>query len=136
MRPNTNQAYQLMHDGALAFAHIERNGIMIDVPYCEAEMTSMQDDLDGIQEQLMQTELGKAWRRVAKKEGKKLSLQKKDQLRTALYDGLGMQTDRKTEKGGRPVDADTLREFERHVEGIDLLLQWEPLRTARNTFMK
>lgn len=135
MKATTADAYKLMHEGAIALAHIERNGIQIDVPYCQAEMEAMQKELDSLQENLLETELGKEWKRVARKSNSKLSLQKDDQLRSALYDRLGMKTERKTKKGGRPVDADTLREFEQAVDGIGILLDWRTLRIARNTFM-
>ena len=35
MKPITNQAYKLMHNGCIALAQVEANGIRIDTAYLE-----------------------------------------------------------------------------------------------------
>ena len=37
MKPATKEAYQLIHDGALALARAERQGIRVDLEYCEKQ---------------------------------------------------------------------------------------------------
>lgn len=46
MTPFSLNAYQLMHNGALAFATIEQTGIRVDVPYLKKQYATLTTQLD------------------------------------------------------------------------------------------
>jgi len=45
MKPITNQAYKLLHDGCVALAEVEANGIRIDVEYLNRAIEQTSDKI-------------------------------------------------------------------------------------------
>jgi hypothetical protein len=57
MTATTADAYRLFHDGSLALARAERNGIRIDVDYCNQKMSELDKEAERLQKELKSTKL-------------------------------------------------------------------------------
>ena len=101
-------AYRLLHEGSLALAQVEANGVRIDIAYCKERHEGLQGELDEIEHEFWRTDLGKEWKRAHRKVGGKLSLKGDDPLRIALYDQMGLDTENVTGSGKKSTDKDTL----------------------------
>lgn len=127
-------AYRLFHEGSLALAQVEANGVRINTQYVEDKWVSIQDELDEIEDKFWGTPLGKEWRRAHRKIGGKLSLKADDALRVALYDQMKLTTERETGTGKKSTDKDALELLTGDVGELRDLLRWRKLEKARNTY--
>lgn len=80
--PNTREAYQLLHDGSLALARAERNGMRIDVQYCEQMGAHLIRQIQHLEKKLRSSELMTYWRRQY---GSSFNMDSGDQLSDILY---------------------------------------------------
>lgn len=85
MKPATLEAYQLMHDGALALARVEAAGMRIDMQYLKRVKQEVSEEMAGIAAELRQHRIYRLWQ---KHFGKKCNLQSKLQLARILFDVL------------------------------------------------
>src|SRR3989304_8808524 len=86
MKPITKQAYKLMHEGILALAEIERNGICIDLQYCEQAQQDLNDKIKVEQAKLYEFDEVKQWK---KRFGAKFNPDSGQQLSKVLYEDMG-----------------------------------------------
>ena len=89
-------AYGLLQAGAEALAVIERNGIGVDVPYCQSKVVWLDGKIDQAKRRLERTELTTAWRR---RFGDKADYGSPGQLRAVLYADLGVKPFKRTAGG-------------------------------------
>ena len=80
--PNTKAAYQLFHEGALALAEIEQNGIMIDVDYCKRQDRLLDRKVKQLEKKLDDYKEIKLWKKLY---GDKFNLDSSDQLSDILF---------------------------------------------------
>ena len=80
--PVSNDAYQLFHDGQVAFAAVERNGCRIDVPYLRAAIAEVEKYLAEMEVGLQQTAEYATGRKVF---GTSFNLDSAKQLAQILY---------------------------------------------------
>lgn len=123
--------YNLLHDGVLALAEIESNGIRIDVPYVEKQMERTGKKIDILNEQFWDTELGIYWKKVYKRN---IDMDSDDQLRDILYQRMNLKPTKETDTGLPSVDAEALLSLE--ADGIDELLEIRKLNKVRGTYLK
>lgn len=86
MKPATPAAYQLLHQGSLALAEVERAGIRIDVGYLEATTKRVAADVEDLKKKLRSGKVYAAWR---KRWGLKANLGSREQLAEVLFGTLG-----------------------------------------------
>ena len=122
-------AYQLLHDGKLALARAERQGIRVDVDYCEAESERLKNDINVLGSKLRGSPLGEIW---GNQYGSSLNYDSSTQLAGVLKamgkKGLGL-----TDKGNVKLDESALRGLD--IPDIDLLLRWRKLMKVRGTYL-
>ena len=58
------EAYQLMHDGAIALAQVERNGICIDMPYLQRAMSHVEGQIKKADRKLKKSKTYAKWKRM------------------------------------------------------------------------
>ncbi|MDE2095784.1 MAG: hypothetical protein KGL39_00890 [Patescibacteria group bacterium] len=104
-------AYQLLQDGAMAFAAMEHAGIHIDVDYLERTTKRIIKKIARLQEQLKQDEIWKVWE---KRFGAKANLGSRPQLAEVFFGELGHKSRYFTTKTRRPSADD------KNFEGIDV----------------
>jgi DNA polymerase I-like protein with 3'-5' exonuclease and polymerase domains len=103
MKPATEEARRLIHEGSIALAQIEHNGMKVDMDYLDRTIASTTEEVKRTEEELKKDEIWKRWKR---RFGEKASLTSDDQLRKVVYDkkedgGLGYEIKEwtKTKKG-------------------------------------
>lgn len=120
--------YQLFHDGALALAEVERNGIAVDVEYCVDKVAWIDEQSRRSERRLGASELGRAW---ATRFGEGAKYGSNGQLQAILYADLGVKPFKQTAKGDSDsVDDESLRQAK--VDGIDHLLRQRSLKKMRD----
>ena len=82
MIPTTLNAYNLLHNGMLALARAERNGMYCDVEYCKETQEHLARQIARCEKQLMRSEFIMNWKRAF---GQKFNLGSGDQLAYMLY---------------------------------------------------
>lgn len=78
----TKDAYQLFHEGTLALARAERQGIRLDVNYCEKQKKLLTNKINRAYEKFKETKLYHIWNKVYKD---KTNLDSNHQLGYILY---------------------------------------------------
>jgi DNA polymerase I-like protein with 3'-5' exonuclease and polymerase domains len=127
IEPTRLDAYQLLHDGALALSDVSSYGIRIDMDYCETAHAEISVELDNLVDQLHRTPDMKKWERTR---GRRLDLSTNEQVASLLYDQMGIEP---PEGSGRSVKKDVLGLLE--PDWIPDLLRWRRLTMARGTFL-
>ena len=120
-------AYQLIHEGTVALAVVQQNGIRIDADYCRQKVAWLDRKIEQAERRLKRTRLYEAWE---KRYGAKVNYGSIPQLRSVLYADLGVKSFKQTEKGEDSADDKALRRIE--VEGIDQLLLMRKYRKVRD----
>jgi DNA polymerase I len=80
--PNCNEAYELMHNGILAFANAEMQGIHIDVDYIEKKKVALARKITRIEAQFKETSFYREWE---KSQATKVNIYSDKQLGDFLY---------------------------------------------------
>lgn len=131
-RPNQLKAYQLTHDGILAFAKAERHGICIDVDYCEKRTKLLTRTIEKEREALKETKLFQVWQKEFKE---KTNLDSNHQLSKILYENLKIKVLKETAKGKGSTDEDTLHRLEDKVQGLSHIVRIRKLLKIRDTYL-
>ena len=97
IKATKSDAYNLFHDGTLALAEIERNGIRVDVGLLDKQITKTEERVKSGLAWLRDHEYYQTWKRAY---GKKTNLNSKPQLAHVIFDKLGFERN----KGGGKQD--------------------------------
>lgn len=124
----STDAYQLLHDGSLAFAIAEQNGIQLDVEYCKrTALSELTQYILGLEEQFKTTKLGKVWRRVYKDD---YNIYSSPQLSYVLYNILNITPPKFTPTKRGAVDKVTLAKLD--LPELNILLDISKTDTIRD----
>ena len=82
IQATTKEAYQLIHEGNLALADLEENGIRIDIPYCRKQYQHLSRRETWNKNKLMETKEIKQWQKIY---GKTFNLNSDHQLSHLLF---------------------------------------------------
>lgn len=130
LKMTTKDAYKLVHDGILAFARAERQGIRIDVEYCQKKKQHITRKISHLQSKLEVTGLYKTWKGVFKG---KVNTDSNYQLSQVLYKKMGIDPPKTTKGGQGATDEEALSQL--NLPGIQLILQIRKLRKIRDTYL-
>lgn len=103
--PYDERGYRLLHDGTLALAKIEANGIRIDTDYVTRKLAEIKAEIKEKEAALESTDVVRVWR---EKYGAKTNLGSGPQLAAVLFDEMGFDVHERTETGVPKVDEDAL----------------------------
>lgn len=103
--PYTEEAYTLLHEGAIALAQVEANGIRIDTKYLDATIEKIKSRIVRFKKRLQKTEVAKTWR---KEYGKTINFNSGEQLGHILFDIMGHDCPAYTPRGKYKTDETTL----------------------------
>jgi len=131
VKPITKEAYRLFHEGSLALAEAEFNGIRCDRTYCERMIANVDRQVQFISRQIDRSELGRAWSR---RYGHKALYSSGKQLREVLTKELGLKISKETKKGNISIDHKVLDELDR--DDLRLLLKKNGLEKMSGTYLK
>lgn len=82
VKPASPEAFKLFHEGALALANVEANGIRVDIPYLNKALRKTERKIARIEERLREDRIYKTWRKAY---GDKTNLAAGDQLAHVLF---------------------------------------------------
>jgi len=85
MIPYKKSAYKLLHDGAIALAEVEGNGIKIDTKYLKKTIIQTEKKINRLEQELKEDEVTKVWKKAY---GKKTNFTSNDQLGKVLFDHM------------------------------------------------
>ena len=132
MKPITNQAYKLLHDGCVALAEVEANGIRIDVEYLNRAIEQTSDKIKDLTDKLKRKKIYEVWR---KNYGAKTNLGSREQLGKILFDVLKYPCATRTKIEKKPKADDTNLRMT-NLKFVDRYLRIEKLKKARGTYLK
>lgn len=124
-------AYQLIHDGILAFARAERQGMRIDVEYCERKKNFLTRKINYLKKQLEDTKFYRRWEHIY---GGKTNIQSNLQLSKILYQIMKFTPPKQTESGEQgATDEETLLQFD--IPELQTILEIRKLTKVRDTYL-
>src|SRR5262245_49740955 len=115
MKKPTPEAYRLLMQGSLALSRIEHNGMKLDLDYLGRAIAKVEGDIRELTAKLKADPLwARTWSRLrfGKKKNNPPNLDSTEQLAWVLYDELGYEGRRKTDKGRQKVDEEALSEID------------------------
>ncbi len=130
INPKTQQAYDLMHRGTLAFARAEQQGIRVDTEYAEKMKTHLTRRIERMERLFRATKFYKHWEHTTKT---KPNINSNHQLAAFLYGVKKLEPTRLTVTGKGSTDEDTLTQL--NIPELNDLLEIRKLRKVRDTYL-
>lgn len=131
VQPITHAGYKLFHEGSIALAQVEANGLKIDTEYLSQAIKDTDIKIVKLKERLKRSKLYKTW---LKHYGTKINLGSQHQLGEIVFNVAKIAKGEKTEKGGKyKTDVNTLEDIEHPF--IEQYMKLTRLNTTRNTFL-
>jgi len=130
MSLSTIDAYQLMHDGTLALADIEANGIRIDKEYCKKQEIKLTKRIRKKRIIIEESEEVKKWKSIYKN---KFNMDSNHQLGEVLFNYMGYKAPKLTPTGKSSVDQEALGMLD--IPMVKDLLELRKLNKAKNTYL-
>lgn len=129
--PNVSTAYRLLHDGTIALAKIERNGMRIDLELCAEHEKTLTKKINELELKIKGSSFYKNWTRATKGIP---NLYSNQQLGYFLYDVLKIKPVKTTTSGKGSTDEEALSKL--NVKELNDLLQIRKLLKIRDTYLK
>lgn len=132
--PRTKEAYELMHQGILALARAEQQGIRVDVPYVQKKMEFLTRRINRLEADFKDTQFYKDWEKATPPG--KLNINSPTQLSNFLYKVKGITppkfTKSSTEENPKgSSDKETLKQL--GIPDLDILFKKNKLTRLRDT---
>jgi len=128
--PMTKSAYDLFHEGTLAFARAERAGLRIDVEYCKKEKDKLTKKINHLKEKVEQSKLGRHWKHVY---GAKYNFNSNYQVAHLLYDIKKIKPAKTTASGRGATDEEALSAL--GIPELDAIIRVRKLMKVRDTYL-
>jgi DNA polymerase-1 len=128
---NTNNAYKLFHNGSLALARAERQGIRIDLDQANQSKKDLTELIGQLDAEVHETKFYRHWSHSVG--GKEPNLESSDQLQKFLY-GTKKLTPVKTTPSGRgSTDEEALEAL--NIPELTKMLRIRKLKKMRDTYL-
>lgn len=132
IQATTADAYKLVHDGILALARAERQGIRIDTEYCEKKKKHLERKIEYLEKKLQKTKFYRRWHHIY---GAKTNIHSNQQLARILYKAMKITPPKMTEKGEMgATDEDTLEKI--NIPELKTILQIRKLSKIKGTYLE
>jgi len=131
IHPNSLEAYYLLHNGTLALARAENNGIRVDVQYLENKIFHLTRKIDRLDRKFKESKFYKDWEKSQEKEPNPNS---SIQLSTFLYDEKKIKPPKTTATGRGSTDKDTLADL--NIPELNYVLDMRKLKKIRDTYLE
>ena len=126
----TKEAYELFHEGTLAFARAERMGMRIDVEYCEKQKRRLTKKIERLRGKIESSKFGRHWKHVY---GKSYNLNSNHQLAHYLYNVKKIKPVKETGSGKGATDEEALKTLE--IPELNWLLEMRKFMKVRDTYL-
>jgi len=131
IEPVTKEAYQLIHDGVLAFTRAELAGMRVDLDYCHRKIRQLSRKEEKLQAELMKSKFIRRWRHTY---GRGFNLNSDPQLAKMLYEVEGIEPPKLTDSGKGAVDEETLTLI--GMPELQTLVQIRKIQKLRGTYLE
>lgn len=130
IKATTADAYKLFHNGTLALARAERQGIRIDTEYCERKKQHLTRKINKYQKELQGTKFYRRWEHIY---GRKANIYSNHQLSRLLYHIMKIEPPKVTESGKGSTDEDALGQID--IPELKIILKIRKLAKIRDTYL-
>ena len=130
VKATTADAYKLIHDGALALARAEREGIRVDIEYCEKKKKHLTKKIKHYHSKLKGTKFYTKWESIY---GGKTNIYSNYQLSRLLYHIMKIEPPKTTASGQGSTDDDALNQI--NMPELKIILKIRKLTKVRDTYL-
>jgi len=130
IEPTSLEAYRLLHQGTLALARAERQGIRCDVEYIESAKKRLTKQIERLEQKFLSTKFYRHWEHTVKG---KVNIYSDTQLRIFLYTIKKLKPLKTTETGKGSTDEEALLGL--GIPELNNLLQIRKLKKNRDTYL-
>jgi DNA polymerase I-like protein with 3'-5' exonuclease and polymerase domains len=134
IQPCTPEAYELIHQGLLAFTDSTQNGMRIDLDYCQKQTKILKSKIKINQKKFKKSDTGKLWRKIYPN----YNFNSGPQLQTVLFDkkkGLGLIPNKKTKKDNNSTDNEVLDGLTDEIPEFRYYLKAKKYDKILNTYL-
>ena len=131
MKAATPAAYQLIHNGALALANVEANGLRVDTDFLNNTLETTKARLTTMRAKLRDSKIYSRWR---KQFGSKTNLGSREQLAEILFNQMGYDPPELTNSGRFKSDEAALETVDHPF--VRNYLKWCKLDKVYGTYLK
>lgn len=129
--PNTAAAYELFHEGILALARAEMQGMRIDMDYVAQTRQELTVRIQKAEKQLKETAFYRHWQHTSKGEP---NYNSDKQLAYFLYNVKKLTPTKTTASGQGSTDDEALKQLQ--LPELDTILEIRRLTKARDTYLE
>ncbi len=128
---NQNDAYKLLHDGSLALARAERQGIRIDTEYCQKKKQHLERKISRLETKFKGSKFFKHWQHSTHN---KVNIHSTAQLGNFLYKVKKLEPPYTTATGKGSADEEALQML--NIPELNQLLQIRKLLKIKDTYLE
>lgn len=125
------EGYQLLHEGLIELAQVERNGIRVDVERLQQTKEDLGNKIRTLRHELEHDPVWSGWRR---RFGEKAKLTSRDQQAKVVHEDLGFEIKKRTASGRAAMDEEALQGIDHPF--VKKLLRLSKYEKALGTFLK
>lgn len=129
--PDLRKGYGLLHQGVLALAKAERQGMRIDIEYCERKKKELTEEIERVEEKFKSTKFYRHWKHS--RGGKEPNINSNPQLAHFLYKVKKINPAKLTVTGEGSTDEDALKQL--GIKELYYLLRIRKLKKLRDTYL-
>jgi len=129
--PYHRSAYNLLHNGILAFARAEQQGMRIDTEYCLRKKEELTERIETLEWEFTNTKFYRHWEKSTG--GKKPNIDSNAQLAAFLYKVKGIAPAKTTDTGKGATDEEALSQL--GIPEVETLLEYRKLKKLRDTYL-
>lgn len=131
LSPEIYKAYQLLHNGVLALANAEQQGIRVDMEYLEGKKNHINKEIEKLEIKFKQTKFFKHWQHTVKST---VNIHSNAQLANFLYKTKKIKIEKETVSGQGATDEEALQQM--HIPELNDLLRIRKLKKVRDTYLE
>lgn len=131
MHPHTYEAYQLFHEGTLAFAKAERQGIRFDYQKAIESQKEIDQRIKKLEQKIYDSKFFKRWQKISRTP---VNIYSGKQLGEYLYKHLGVEVSVTTKTGMGATSEEALKNLK--IKEIQYLLKIRKLKKIRDTYLE
>lgn len=126
----SEDAYKLLHEGILALANAERQGLRIDVDYIHNKKQEITNTIQQLENKFFESKFCIDWKRSIKGQ---INIYSPVQLGKFLYDVKKLKVGKQTASGRGATDEEALQQL--NIPELNILLQIKKLKKVRDTYL-
>ncbi len=132
MNPSSKQAYKLVHEGLLALSRASQYGMCVDVEYCNKINKTLEKRIQVLKQDFYKSKTGGLWEDTFPSP----NLNSDPQLRTILFEELGLKSIKETDKGNPSVDNEVLEFMSDEYPEIKILAYLRKYQKVQGTYIQ